>query len=329
MVVTDAALGNVDERGCVSGASTEKLHSQGCYAVLLADASMMAGLRGSFNVLDFRSHRIPRVCRSSYAAETLSAEEGMDAAELLRGFVAEARGYDVSGKDAYLQVARVSLVGVTHAKDTYDRITSDTGFGSQKSLMFTVANMRQQLKRPNTSYRWTATSNMFVDAGTKLMDTSHLRQTLANGSWSVTYAPEFVKQTAKKKKPDDSSGVREESLPGRSTTADDAELLRFATMFGEAPGWHFADGVGVHSAHGAKSYRSPNPRFAIKDFPLRSTVAEFKDPEGLPIWRILEERSDLRSMANLQEVLPRRASRLISFYQPPAKATEKHIDDKS
>ena len=33
----------------------------------------------------------------------MGAEEGMDCAELIRGFLAEARGIDATGKDAYLE----------------------------------------------------------------------------------------------------------------------------------------------------------------------------------------------------------------------------------
>ena len=79
--------------------------------------------------------------------------------------MAEARGLPMDGKGAHLEITKVPLVGVTDAKDTHDRVNSDTGFGSQKSLMFTIANLRQNLRRPQTALRWTATANMFIDAG--------------------------------------------------------------------------------------------------------------------------------------------------------------------
>ena len=64
---------------------------------------MMSGGTGFFNLLDFRSHRLQRVCRSSYAAETLGAEEGLDAGELCRGFIAELRGQVMTDKQAVFQ----------------------------------------------------------------------------------------------------------------------------------------------------------------------------------------------------------------------------------
>ena len=105
----------------------------------------MAGETGAFNVLDMRSHRIPRVCRSSYAAETLGTEEAFDVGQLCRGFLATARGHPMHGK------------------------TVDT---SINSVPLTVV-----------------TANMFVDAGTKEMDLTHLRSIFDAGKWSVTYSP--------------------------------------------------------------------------------------------------------------------------------------------
>ena len=128
--VTDAALGNVDENGSPNVGVGEKVHSQSCYAVLLADETLVGGKKGSFNLIDFRSHRLQRVCRSSYASETLGVEEGFDAAELCRGFLAEAIGINVSAKSAWMDICKVPLVGVTDAKDTYDRVSQDTGFGN-------------------------------------------------------------------------------------------------------------------------------------------------------------------------------------------------------
>ena len=201
------------------------------------------------------------------------------------------------------------LVGVTDAKDTFDRVTQDVGFGTQKSIAFTVASIRQQLKRPNTMMRWTATANNFVDAGTKLMDTTHLRQILQKGEWSIEYTQEYTKQNLKKAKPGDEVSV----LPGEPLEAKHGGLLEHARHLGEAPGWHMVDTVGVHVAHGAKSFRSPQPRFSLASFPLRTTLGEF-NAGALPSWRVLEENQSLKDLSNLTEVLPSRARRLVSFF---------------
>ena len=103
--------------------------------------------------------------------------------------------------------------------------------------MFTISNLRQNLRRPNTALRWTATSNMFIDAGTKLMDTTHLRTTLQKGTWSVIYNPEFVKQTVRKKKDVSEEKFLDGELPGRVPAASDGELLQWARHFAESSGF--------------------------------------------------------------------------------------------
>ena len=321
--VTDAAFGNVDEHGRLSGEPAKKVHSQSCYCISLADEQLLAGKKGRFSVLDFRSHRIPRVCRSSYASETLGAEEGLDAAELCRGFVAEALGLPIHHRHGYLMATQVPLTGVTDAKDCYDRVTSDVGFGNQKSLMFSIANIRQQLRRPQTSYRWTATSNMYIDCGTKAMDGKMLRETLQRGIWSIEYLPEFTRQTFKKKKEAESL-EKAADLPGRPCGPEDYSLMNHVQHFALSPGWHYKDNIGVHVAVQAKSFRSPVPRFQVRDFPWRTSIAEFK-LKDTPTWRVLEERADLMDLPNHQLPLNVRANRLVTFYEPRLKAT-KNLD---
>ena len=65
VTVSDASLGNVKLSGSDDGNSLEKVYSQGCYFILLGDGDLLSGKTGHFNVIDARSHRIPRVCRST------------------------------------------------------------------------------------------------------------------------------------------------------------------------------------------------------------------------------------------------------------------------
>lgn len=71
----------------------ERLYSQSCYFVLWAEKSLMDGNRGKFTVLDARSHRLARVCRSTFAAELLGAEESFDVGQFVRGHLAAVMGY--------------------------------------------------------------------------------------------------------------------------------------------------------------------------------------------------------------------------------------------
>ena len=81
-------------------------------------------------------------------------------------------------------VDRVRLVAVTDAKDTHDKVASETTTGAQKSLAYTVAWLRSVFRRMMAEVRWTATENMFMDAATKDMPQDQLRKVLSGGEWS-------------------------------------------------------------------------------------------------------------------------------------------------
>ena len=84
------------------------------------------------------------MCRSSYVAETLGVEEALDSGELCRAFLAKIRGAALL--QDHRSVYAVPLVAVTDAKDVHDRCSNDLGFGAQKSLVLTLASLRQQLR---------------------------------------------------------------------------------------------------------------------------------------------------------------------------------------
>ena len=188
LVVTDAALGNVMESGVMGSDPKVKVASRAGYLVLLADEALMKGHRGRFDVLDFRSHRLTRVCRSSCACEAYGLEEGVDAADVVRGQLAEVRGVVGDNSRTSRRVLEtVPLVAVVDARDAHDRVRSDVAptSGAQKSLAVTVAALRQVFRSPASSVRWTHTENMLPDALTKAMDASHLIAALASSVCSL------------------------------------------------------------------------------------------------------------------------------------------------
>lgn len=313
IAVCDAALGNVTVEGCADAPVLQKMYSQSCYFILVADEQLMKGGTGCFNILDSRSHRIPRVCRSTYAAETLSTEEAFDVGVLCGGFLAGLRGYNLVGKAADVSLGTVELMVVVDAKDVYDKNNSDTStYGSQKSLAFTVAWMRTQLRKPRTSLRWTSTENMWVDGGTKVMDLSHMRRIMKSGTWSVSYSPTFVKQVYKAAKTKPKSAAPKE-LPGEPLPAGDPMLLHLMRL-GEQRGWHFMNNIGVHVAYNAKSYRTPEPRFSAEMLPYRATFARYSLESGQCEWRQLERAVKFSGLANQHALFGGNAPILVTLF---------------
>ena len=312
VVVSDAALGNVTLEGTSEAPTLSRVYSQACYFVLLAETQMLDGKVAKFNILDARSHRIPRVCRSTYAAETLGAEEGFDIGCLCRGLVATARGFSLHGKLAEKSMEAVKLQIVVDAKDVFDKSNSDTStYGAQKSMAFTIAWMRSQLRRPNTSMKWTSTENMWVDGGTKLMDLSHMRKIMKSGCWCVSYCPTFVKQVYKaSKSPKPSVAVE---LPGTALNSADP-MINHLMKLGEQRGWHFVSNIGIHVAFRAKSFRTPEPRFSTETFPFRSSFARFELESGQVEWRQLEKAVKYGSLANQRALIGACAPVLVTLF---------------
>ena len=323
VVVSDAALGNVKLNGSNVGEPHEKVYSQACYFALLSDEALGQGKEGGFNILDARSHRIPRVCRSTYAAETLGCEESLDVGQLCRGFLATLWGHDMLGRKAEQALQHVKLTAVVDAKDVHDKSNSDTAtFGSQKSLAFTITWMRSVLRQSNTALKWTSTENMWVDGGTKDMDLSHMRRIMQAGRWSISFSPDFVKQVSKARtsKPSVTSLACAE-FPGVRLSGDDP-LLGHMLALAERRGWHFSDGIGINVAFNAKSYRTPEPRFSSNDLPLRSSFGRFKLKDDQFAWHRLETGVEYTKLANQHGLIGMPVPILVTLFHANALSPE-------
>ncbi|CAL1128158.1 unnamed protein product [Cladocopium goreaui] len=327
MVVTDASLGNVTKAGGADGTVLERVFSQSAYYVLLADKDLLAGREGSFSVLDARSHRLPRVCRSTYGAELLGTEEAFDVGCFCRGWWAMLQGLPIEHKRAEEVMDCIPLAVVTDARDVYDKGSSDTpSYGSQKSLAFTVAWIRGVLSKPNTMLKWTSTENLFVDCGTKDMSTEHVHKILSSCRWSVTFNQEFVKQK-QKTKPKKLAGGSCESLLVGSALGENSPIYPYLAQLSASPGWHQREGVLINVARHAKSFRTPGARVDPKKFPLRTTYARIDHPDGKSDWRILEEGTEYGILPNPHALLGTIAGILVTVYRSQATNKEESTEE--
>ena len=188
LVVVEASLGNVTRQGAVGDDAFARICSQSAYYVLLADAKLLRGEEGRFAVLDARSHRLSRACRSTFAAELYSTEEAFDVGIYCRGALAELQDKPVSDRfvDAVLEM--IPLAVVTDSKDCYDKGSSDT---PSRRAFASVSPGSDRSWPENTMLKRTNTENMFVDCGTKEMSSEHVGMCitfwmLADGATSST-----------------------------------------------------------------------------------------------------------------------------------------------
>ena len=228
----------------------------------------------------------------------------------MRGVVASFRGLPMENRYAESVMDVIRMMVVVDAKDVFDKCSSDSTYGSQKSLAFAVAWMRSILRRPGTSLKWTATENVIADGGTKVMDMHHLRTTLDRGRWSVKFNTDFIKGKSKVAKKKAEPCVE---LPGEPM-CESHPVFPYVHQLADRPGWHFEDDLIVQVARHARSFRSPKPRVDVKLFPLRSTFGRFDLKSGASEWRTLEEAVELESMSNWQSALGTTAAVLCTVF---------------
>lgn len=241
----------------------------------------------------------------------MGVEEAMDVGVFIRGCFGVFSGLPMNRRDALTVMEEIPMTSITDAKDTYDRSNSDTNTqGAQKSLAFGVAWIRSVLGGANTQLKWTATANMWVDAGTKAMPLDHMHRILESGKWCYVYHTDYVKQAKKKK----ATTVVGDVLPGEPLNGN-RPIFPFLQTLSKNPGWHQRPDMVVHVAEDARSFRIPDARYGAWRFPLRTTYGRYDLTNGRSEWRILETGVDLSQLTKRQELLSQPASCLVSVFR--------------
>lgn len=87
VVVSVAALGNVDSHGCISGEPLKEVFSQSCYMVLLGDQALLSGKPGRFYLcLTIGPTTFLAWLAHSYAAGTLQPRKAWTRVSWLAAF---------------------------------------------------------------------------------------------------------------------------------------------------------------------------------------------------------------------------------------------------
>ena len=143
---------------------------QGILVVATSPEATQKTCRAS--VLDWRSSRSQRVCRSTLAAEASAADEGSDRAAFLNMLIAEI----FYNQAAWKIGSRLDHIQVTDARSLYDCIISPNPSMSDKRSLVNVRAIQEEV-RPDQTW-WVPTTLMFADGLTKL--NINLRSALAD-----------------------------------------------------------------------------------------------------------------------------------------------------
>ena len=153
-----------------------KLASQLGHLVCLCDRGIAEGKRVQMSILEWRSQACKRVCRSTFGAETMSAVEGLEAAQYLRSLLATL----VTGKLAKHNEALnfCPVLALTDCKSLHDYLhrAGQPRLPSDRRLAIDLAALRQDLRaevpdgarvQAAIPLRWIPTTMQMADILTK------------------------------------------------------------------------------------------------------------------------------------------------------------------
>ena len=138
-VFADASLGNLPDKG-----------SQAGYLVFLVDCE------GNAALIDWKSHKIRRIVRSTLAAETLSMSDAVDAAMLIASTWNEFTGCGTLDP----------VECITDCHSLYDNVNS-TKLCTEKRLRIDIAMLKEMQERGEMVLHWTDTKEQLADPLTK------------------------------------------------------------------------------------------------------------------------------------------------------------------
>ena len=122
-----------------------KKSSQLASLVLLADRKCLRNQEGNISLLDWRSKASPRICRSTFAGETMACSDALEACIYLRGMVLSFLHGHLVKEDFAREKLPIHLF--TDCKSLYDHLHKDgvPKPPSEKRLALDLAAMRMEL----------------------------------------------------------------------------------------------------------------------------------------------------------------------------------------
>ena len=174
-------------------ANAEDLSSQGGYLVFVADPKALTPEGGIAVLVEWRTHRVKRKCKSTLTAETISMEAATDAGLHTRQLLAEMLYEKYQpGKSGDLDPFLNRMIAITDCKSLHDCLVKDGPQNSlsEKRLAVDIAGLQDVAaefdeENPSATFKWIPGVNQLADGMTKKMQTYKLRDLLSRASLSI------------------------------------------------------------------------------------------------------------------------------------------------
>ena len=217
MIYSDAAF-----------ASRQDLSSQGGYLLMMVHKDVTKGAEGHYNLVDWRSWKLPRVARSSLSAEAQAASEAADTLLYTCIFwrLIWLPHLELGAMTTAKLLHRPCLI--VDAKALYDlltRLEAHSPGGADKRTAIEVLVTQDKLRCANAEILWVSSELQYSDGLTKDTAAQLLAERLRTHMTRVKPDPSF--QAAKKKDAASRKANAEAYAQKRPTRALQAALLSF------------------------------------------------------------------------------------------------------
>ena len=174
--------------------------SQGGYVVMLAPKMILETGEAPYHILDWRSCKLPRVARSSLAAEAQAAACAADATEFVCRYYEHLRRPDLYLAELLRQGCGLKPVLVTDAKALYDSYHRESLVSSvtDRRVSLEIRVVKEQMQSVSGSLRWVSSERQLADGLTKDTARQLMADRLRHGQIKFLWDPGYV---AAKKKP--------------------------------------------------------------------------------------------------------------------------------
>ena len=176
--------------------------SQGGVFTMLVDKCVLAGKVGKYSPLGWQSRKLPRICRSSTAAEIQTGSHAMDTHEFTKQLLLEWYNQQVIDyKDMDKALRRFQSVVVTDSKNLYDSVHRIETSGLQleeRRLALEVLSIRERIKSAGMHFKWVDSDQQLADNLSKPFSFQTLLTAIHKGELCLQFHSQFV--SAKKKR---------------------------------------------------------------------------------------------------------------------------------
>ena len=174
--------------------------SQGGFVVMLAPRKILETEEGDYHILDWRSLKLPRIARSSLAAEAQAAACASDATEFACRYFEHLKSPTVSLRELLHMKSSLEPVLITDAKALFDSYHRESIVSSvtDRRISLEIRVVKEQMMSLGGTLRWVSSERQLADGLTKDSARQLLADRLRHARVKFLYDPEY---TAAKKKP--------------------------------------------------------------------------------------------------------------------------------